>query len=150
MFLARAITGNLETEYLLEILNRGGELSGSHLALLLTDRSLEEIKLLENYGLDIQQNTLFGRDVFAESLLNPDRESLFDYLISNRNLEPGVASQALLDVIKHSERLRLGDSYIKKLVQKGASLNDNDRKLVEELSQNNPSFYDGIIDALKS
>jgi hypothetical protein len=150
LILVRAISGGLEIEHLLDILNRGGELNGGHLSVLLTDRTLEEIKLLENYGLDIQQNTVSGRDVLADALLNSDREAVFDYLILNRGLDPTLASQTLLDVITRSEKLRLGDSYIKKLVQKGASLDDDDKKLVEELSRNNPEFYDGIIDTLKS
>lgn len=149
LLLMRAITGNLEIGYLLQILNRGAELSGNHLALLLIDRLLEEIKLLENYGLDILQNTSSGRDVVAEVLFNPDREALFDYLISTREVDSTLSSQTLLDVITSSEKLQLDDSYVKKLVWKGASLNEEDKKLVTELSKNNPDFYNGLIETLQ-
>ena len=149
LILVRAIAGGLDTDHLLAILNRGGELNGGHLSILLTNRSLEEIKLLENYGLDIQQNTPTGRDVLADALLNSDREAVFDYLVLNRELDQSSVSQTLLDVITRSEQLRLGDSYIKKLIDKGASLTDNDRKLVKEMSQNNPEFYGTFINSLQ-
>jgi hypothetical protein len=149
LILVRAIAGGLDTDHLLVLLNRGGELNGGHLSILLTNRSLEEIKLLENYGLDIQQNTLSGRDVLADALLNSDREAVFDYLVLNRELDQSSASQTLVDVITRSEQLKLGDSYIKKLIDKGASLTDNDRKLVKEMSQNNPEFYGTFIDSLQ-
>jgi hypothetical protein len=148
LLLGRAIRGGLETKYLLEILNRGGEFSGGHLALLVINRTLEDIKLLENFGLDLTQRSLSGRDILAESLLNTEREALFDYLVENRQFDSDTASQALLDVVIRSEQLRLGDIYIKKLVDRGFSLNSDDSEVIKEFNRINPQFY-SLLEEIK-
>ncbi|WP_395339375.1 hypothetical protein PN836_014380 [Ningiella sp. W23] len=132
LFLARAITGDAPLSVFNEMLNRGAKFTGEHVSLVVTTKSLEDIKLLQNLGMDITLESSSGTNALVDALLNTERAELFDYFLSQGLAAFYESDKLMLQVIERSQELSLGNSYIEKLQDNGVSIPEGYKNLSDE------------------
>lgn len=147
ILVGKAIVDDASLDVIVDLLSRGTEISGDHLSLLVVKRSLDDLKTLENYGLDITLFSSSNTNVYSHALLNTDRDRLFDYFVARQvPLENERGGDVLMDVMERSARYEFGPRYVELLVQQsGARITEEHRRTLESLKDSNFDFYQKLI-----
>lgn len=137
-----ALINEAPFEIVLEIMNRGHQLNGSHLLTLASYFTVDEFKKLENYGVDLSLPSGDGSNVLVRSLLNKAGPELFEYLLSKDELVLNDDIDIVKEVLMLSGRLNRPVKYVKMLIERGAPVTEDTKKWIEsDLRKNNFKYY---------
>ncbi|MEM7419320.1 MAG: hypothetical protein AAF364_06255 [Pseudomonadota bacterium] len=142
LMISKAIVKKAPFGVVVEILNRGHDLNGNHVTILATRLNLDELKQLENFGVDITEPSLTGSNMLVSSLFNADRDEMFEYLLSVDELVYSEDIDVVKGVIEASRLLNYDATYARRVVSQGAEISADTRNWIEnDLKLKDPSFY---------
>ncbi|MEH8016931.1 hypothetical protein MN202_06800 [Rheinheimera muenzenbergensis] len=125
-----------------DILNRGHQLNGTHLASLATNLSVDELKKLENYGVDWSLTSSAGSNALVRSILNKGGPDVFEYLLNKNSLVFSEDVDVVKEVLSLSSALNRPIQYTQKLIDRGALVTEKTKEWIEhDLRKNNPRYY---------
>lgn len=140
-----ALTNQAPVSVILEILNRGHQLDGIHTGVIATYLSLEEIKELENYGVDFSsenQKAGSNSNALTNSLFNKYGPEVYEYLLTKDSLVFSQDFDVVTEVLRISSELNRPIHYTQKLIDRGAVMTEKTKYWIEnDLRNNNPKYY---------
>ena len=142
--LTQAVRGMSSFENLVEILERGYSFNGSHASMFATKLNTEQLKILDNYGVDFSALSADGRNSLAASIINPDK-TVFDYFLSKDDLVFSQKLDVFQSVLESTSFFGRDISYAKKMIDIGVPVSDSTKTWIEtELKQNDHKLYKEI------
>lgn len=147
--IANAISDDIPFDVLVELLNRGYSLNSHHVTMLASRLSVDEFKVLENYGVDLAMHSKHGQNTLVQSLLNREEPDVFDFFLEREPMVHSGDIETLKQVMQLSSMLGLDFSYAQKVIDKGVDISDETvRWINEDLKQINKSYYEKAKEAI--
>jgi hypothetical protein len=147
--ISEAIAGGASYDTLVSILERGHVFDGFHVGMLATRLNIEQIKNLENYGVDFSISSSDGSNALVNSLLNLNNEDVYDYLIQNDELVFSENVDVLGQIIQLSLLVDKDFNKASKLYNRGGRISDVTKEwVVNNLRISNPQLYLRLNDKL--
>lgn len=151
LHISKGISSGASFDIIVEILNRGYALNGSHVSMLATKLNVRELKELENYGVDLTAQSADGNNALVAALFNENRSQVFDYLLTKDQLVSNDSGNVVREVMRLSSILKLDFSYAQKVIDKGGSLsNETVNWIGSELKQSDAEYYQKVKEHLAS
>ncbi|WP_435274036.1 hypothetical protein ACMAZF_11880 [Psychrobium sp. nBUS_13] len=125
-----------------EVLKRGHQLNGNHAGFLVETFNVDELKVLENYGVDLSLTSSDGRNALVSSLLHNEGPAVFEYLLSKDALVLSEDVDVLKEVLILSSKLGRPTKFAQKLIDRGVIISDEAKHWIEhDLKKNNPRYH---------
>lgn len=143
--ISKGIANEVPFNVLVEVLDRGHELNGNHVSMLASRLNIEEFNVLENYGTNIAAPSLTGSNALISSLLNEQRDVMFEHFLANDRLVFSEDIDVLQGILETSSLLNFDASYARKAVEHGVLVSADTKKWIEnELKTDDIDFYKEI------
>lgn len=137
-----ALKNKAPFEIVEQIVLNGHELDGIHISALAMYLNVQQLQKLENYGVDLTLSTSASGSAIVNSLLHKGGSSVFEYLISKKELVSSTEFDVLKEVLVMSYNLERPPIYAKKLIERGAVVFEETKAWVEnELKTKDPRYY---------
>ena len=135
---------------LVKLLDRGHKFDGAHANTLASKLNSNQIKMLENYGVDFTITDSGGSNALVQSLTNRDNDDVFDYLLQKDELVFSKDFDVLKEVIKMSSMVDRDFDKAEKLFNRGARVTQETRNWVEnDLKELDFELYLVLKDKIK-
>jgi hypothetical protein len=145
IYLAHGLREDIPFSSVVDLINKGVNLNGLHLTILATKINVEQIKQLENYGVDISATTRSGNNMLVKSIYNRKSSDVFDYLLQHDALVFPENTDVLKEVLERSAWLDRDISYVEKLINRGVKVSAETKKWAEkDLKDINEEYYASI------
>ena len=145
IYLAHALKDGLPFSSVKDIVNKGTDLTALHVFVLASKINVDQIKELENSGVDIAATTSTGSNMLIRSLSNRKFPEVFDYLLQHDALVFPENTDVLKEVMEQSAWLDRDISYVEKLINRGVKVSAETKKWAEkDLKDINEEYYASI------
>lgn len=125
-----------------DIVSKGHQLNGSHISILVKYFDVDELKTLENYGVDLSLTSSAGSNALIGSMLHQKGPEVFEYLLNSDDLVHSEDVDVLKEVLMLSSQLGRPIMFAQKLIDRGAEVSDDTKQWIEQdLKKSNPRYY---------
>ena len=125
-----------------DIVGKGHQLNGSHVSILVKYFDVDELKTLENYGVDLSLTSSAGSNALIGSMLHQKGPDVFEYLLNNDDLVLSEDVDVLREVLMLSSQLGRPIIFAQKLIDRGAKISEDTIQWIEQdLKKSNPRYH---------